>query len=185
MQAISWESLNKLQHQFSQQAINICNKGEDVSPQIFILELAQGTGKHKMVALDGELVHSFFNSDEGKEALSEFLKNMLEPGTKLRHSFETQTGFSPSVIVQINEAWVSMATSTRGLAGPDGNLIRPSLDPQRKECIMVLLHTARGSIPTVHIIESEPVRHCVRGEFPGPESLQNSMGLFAVQDTNG
>lgn len=177
----NWAALKAVHDHFMRVAFDICARGEEIAPQLFVVRANSQGRVVKLLALPPGLMGRFMDSDRGKDAFSEFLADLLTEGTALREEILGQMGNEPNLLVQINEAWMSTLGKDQS---PEGS-IRPSRDPNRQEIIVITLHTPERSIPVMHRIVDKPKRHAERGEFPSPEDLTHTGGRFAMHEVLG
>lgn len=177
----SWAALKAVHDHFMRVTFDICARGEEIAPQLFVVRANSQGRIVKMLVLPPDVIGRFMSSDRSKDVFSEFLADLLTPGTPLREEILERMGTEPNLLVQVNEAWVSTLNSEEA---PQGT-VRPSKDPNRKEAIVVTLHTPLMSIPVMHPIVDQPKRHATAGPFPAPEELQRTGGRFAMQEVLG
>lgn len=177
---LCWDSLKRIHDHFASIAFDICAQGNEVEPQLFTLDVTIDDPLSKIVATSPAIVKSFLNSTRSKIALATLMKNLLNPQSKVAREHKNQHGFFPGLLVQINEAW--MSTKRNGT-----NHVAPSLDSDRKEVLLIILHTCAMSIPVVHMIVSTPRRHCLSADFPAYDSvpgMKGSMNIFDPETSN-
>lgn len=145
----------------------------ELPPQLMVLgEKTKKGGRHHYLVSE-KLMRVFFSDDGGKDKMMYFIKSLLTEDHEIQTMFAPVFGFSPVCVVQINEAWMGRHS------GPGEKFVRPSEDPNRKEVLLIVIHTPGLSIPTCHEIIPIPFRHLKRGEFPrGGEFL----GRMSLQD---
>lgn len=178
-----WESLKKIHDHFASVAIKCCDEGQEVAPQLFLVDALDSGEVRNMAVFPPEMVAFFFeNGVRGKDMFAQLLHDLLKPGHPTQEKTREQLGFTPRLLVHVCEAWASVGKSLEDM---EGNYVPPSQDPQRKECILVTLHMAGTSIPTMHVIETEPKRHAVKGEFPSPDTIPLFSGRLSMQDSFG
>ena len=180
--AISWEALKSIHDRFPAVAMNTSNSGEEVAPQVFMLQLDSEFRIKRWIALAPQSLQTFFGSNQGKNAFSAFLRDVFTEGSPIReHLYQGSDQFEPHLLVQINEAWMLEAVPLEGKPAtiPD---ISPSMSPNRMEALLVTVHSDFGSIPVMHRIKDTPSRHVEEGEFPPPDSLVHFQGRFSLQE---
>ena len=182
MSDLSWDVLQKLHDQFAAIAIAIFNNGEEVAPQLFLLR-PDSTGQGAMAALPPEMMRQFFGAEGGKDQLARLLESVLTEGHPLRQQVKEAAGFEPTVLVQVNEAWALLEPQEEDLEklAAGGTLAK---HPQRREVVLVALHTRFGSFPTYHLVEDKPHRHCVQGPMQRSDELAFK-GRFSMQEAFG
>ena len=168
---VFWEHLKNLHEQFVTKAIEIFNNGGDVTPQLFMVEMSDSGEIHHMAGCDPHSMHMLMSDETGKEMFAAFIRDMFDAESPVRIQMKEQK-FNPNVMIQINEAWMSM----------DASFSKPQNDPERKECVLVTIHTEFGSIPVMHFIEDKPKRHVVKEEFPDESVLGSYKGRFAIEE---
>lgn len=174
--AVSQKVIKTLHDQYSKIAISIFNDGNEVTPQCILIGLDDDVNVINAEPTPPELMRFFFGSEHGKNVFAIYLRDLLDDNHEVHQGAKTAFGFAPKAIVQINEAWMRMADKD-GLDGPP-----PSQHPDRKEVILVSIHTREGTTINMHKIMDQPKRHAVFSEirFDGEAS-----GRFAMQDAFG
>lgn len=182
MPSPSWPALKKLHDHFARTAIAICNKGDEVAQQLFLVSPNEAGEPVKMAVMPPQMMRRFYGDDHGKDMFAEFLKAMLTEGHPIRQTFVEQMGFEPTVLVQICEAWAHQPKPGEPADDYVTGKKRVSQSPDRTEVVLVTLHLREGSVPVMHRIESHPHRHCVMGDFPRQQDVPYFGGRFAMQD---
>ncbi len=185
MQVLEWGALERVQEHFADIAISICNAGDEVSPQLFVVRANSQGRVVKMVSLAPQTVEVFFGNDAGKDAFGPFVKELLTEGSVIRTKFVKELGFEPNVFVQVNEAWAAAPSELEEYADGRINGLTPSQHPNREEILMVTLHLPAMSIPVLHRIVDKPKRHAVKGVFPSQAEARNFAGRLTMQDAFG
>lgn len=182
-----WAALKAIHDQFADTALALFNSGEEVQPQVLIVNTDAQGKVQGLAALPPEIMDEFFGDrkSNNRDHFAQFLKEMLAEGSALRKQFEQATGYAPSVLVQINEVWTVKTSAEAAAKGFVVLDVPPSESPDRQEAVMLMLHTRAGSIPVVHFVESEPTRHCVRSDFPKESERMEVGGLFSMQEAFG
>lgn len=158
-------------------AIAICDDGKEVTPQCFLIGLDDDGGIIDTVATPPRQMAMFFGSQKGKDIFALFLKEMLDDTHEVHQMTAKMLGFAPTVIVQINEAWIRFGTLD------DMDETPPSEHPDRQEAILVSIHTRAGTTVNHHKILDHPKRHAVFQEL---RTEQHTVGgRFTMQDAFG
>ncbi len=172
-----WSALAAVHDHFAHTAADLCNAGQDVSPQLFVVELAAEGQMERTVAMPPDLLANFYSSDGGKDLLALFMRQALTPGSNLRTGLAQKLGVRPDVLVQVTEVWLA--------TGPDMERLLSSGRirdlPSRQEAVLVALHLPELTIPVVHPIKTKP-RRCERAPFPLLSDLPAATGRFLMQD---
>lgn len=181
-----WDALKRIHDHFATHAATFVHSGAEVNPQLFLLRSDDSGKVVNMGFLDPETMHHFFRDEAGKEAFAEFLKLIFTHDSEVRLAFSQAQGFEPNLAVQVNEAW-AVVPSERSQADDSGTVdgLRPSKHPDRRECLLVTVHTRLFSVPVMHAIEDKPARHVVPGVWPEEALVALYRGRFAMQEMLG
>lgn len=176
MSAPDWNALERIHDHFRDSAFAICAAGEEVTPQLFAVE-ADAEGRGLRLAAMPQLIGMLMGSEQGKAAFARMLPDLVRPGP-MHDALIEAIGFTPTVFVQINEAW--MARAEPGETGP--NYVPASQRANRTEAILIALHFETHSIVAIHDIVDTPTRHAVARPFPRPDESEKFFGRFTMQE---
>ncbi len=178
MTPVSQDLIKKLHDHYAHAAISIFNDEKEVVPQCFLIGVDGDGNVTDTEATPAKQMQMFFGSERGKDIFALFPKEMLDDTHEVHQITKKLLGFAPTVIVQVNEAWMRYAKKD---ALYDG--VAPSQHPDRKEVILISIHTRTGSIIGMHKIEAQPKRHAVFQELRMDQYTLG--GRFTMQDAFG
>jgi hypothetical protein len=174
---LPWSALKAVHDHFATVAFDICATSDEVPHTLMAVKAdASGEVTHMAPVAAGSL-HTYFRNDAGKDRFARLLKGLLNDSSEEHRHFVAFAGFSPDLLVQVNEAWMTAATpgTKPGTAG------RSSKSPPRKEVIAISMHTRQGTVAVCHEIATKPKRHAVPAEFPTPEVAPLVSGRFSTE----
>lgn len=175
MSTLNWVALEAVQDWFRKVAFDIVADGEEVHPMLFAVH-ASDDGQVLKYGIAPGFEPELFSSEHGKNVFAQMLPHLVND-TPIRRLFSGVLGFTPNVFVQINEVWTALGVD------PDKRL--PSERDDRREGVLIALHLADLTIPTMHMIEDKPTRHAVKAPFPKPEDMPNYTGRMVLQGDRG
>jgi hypothetical protein len=172
---LSWRALETVHDQFFEMAAQIC-KREPHRPMLLAV-IADESGIQRSEIFPPDIIGKFFKDESGKQAFSRLLLALFTD-TSIRWATAARMGAEPTLYVQITEAWFVRRTKEEMEHYRGG----ASDQPDRRESLCIVLHTAAGSIMCNHEIVNEPTRHVERAPFPSPDCLDDgTYGRFTVQ----
>jgi hypothetical protein len=147
-------------------AISLANEGQEVAPQVFLVQLKPET---MVAAIEPETVwrwHTAGHAREAASALASFFDASSPNVQQLKHQ-----GFEVQALVRIFEAWVAVPQTPQELqALKDG--VRPSEMATRREAIVLEIRTAYDTWIWPHFyFEHEGRRECIFSDFPEEADL--------------
>jgi hypothetical protein len=163
---------------FATVAFSICASSDEVPHTLMAVKLDASAEVTHMVPVAAGTLHTYFLNEAGKERFARLLKGLLTDDSAEHHRFVAFAGFSPDLLVQVNEAWVTPVK--RGTAPGKAGL--PSKTGHREEVIAISLHTRRGTVAVCHKIAAKPTRHAVPVDFPAADEAPEVSGRFGVGD---
>lgn len=183
---MNWGAIRKLHDSLAQSAIAEFNSKGGLSPQLVLVQVSDEGDVQAVAPMPSTAVISFFRTASTKNALASFMREVFTEGSDVREALSALADIRPNLIIQINESWV-LASSNHDRAKAlfdEGKSIADA--PERKEAIVFLLHTAEGTVTTMHMISDDPRRHCDQGAFPDAEALLAQLktysGRFSMQE---
>lgn len=174
---LQWSSLKAIHDQFAAVAFDLCVKTSEVPPTLIALKSDASGNVTRLVPIAAGDLHTYYGNDAGKDRIARLLKGLLTENTDEHRRFIACTGFSPDLLVQVNEAWLTPFQQNKD----PGNSCLPTKGIHRKEVIAIILHTRQGTVAAFHEIVSKPTRHAVPSEFPKPEDAPKVTGRFSMQ----
>jgi len=174
---LDWSALKAVHDRFAEVAFGYCAGGCEVKPMLFAVRADARGEVLDMMPMPERLMADAFRDERGKDAFARLLYALVAD-TPHSRICNAALGWTPNVYVQINEAWWVVRTGARDVCTD------LSKEPDRRECILINLHTRERSIPVKHEIVAEPMRHAVRGAFPTPLDIDSFSGRFSVQEAN-
>lgn len=165
---MDWALLQKTHDCIAQTAFNIYLQHQSLDPQVMIMQAGQ---PDRMVMVSPKAVAAMYESKQGKDHLSRLIRSLVDPTSASAKGVQSQYGFLPEVVVQIHEATMFNIDTDTGRKD----------EASTQDCVMVVLHTAFGSIPVAHPIAQNPYPHVTPAPFPGPDVLENIRGRFTIQ----
>jgi len=174
MEDLNWDALNAV-HDYA-----LAQARVDAPPQLLLLSTSpMGEVLHR-AELPAEVMLKFLSMGAaGKYVLAKLMADVLTEGSFPRSLFHKEHGFYPNGLAQVNEAWVTEHPKDADTS----NLPLPSEDPNRREVLLVVVHTAARSVPAWHPIVEQPHRHVEPAPFPKEGDLVNVSGRFTGQHT--
>jgi hypothetical protein len=127
------EDFQNAYDRFGGQAASIVNEGEEVDPQVFFVSLGPAPCSYEFMALDPRLVEYMHRTSLGKEQMMELIRLTLQGSGPIAAAAREKWGRPPELAVHITEAW--------GVKGPDEPEVAPSKHPERREFLMVHVHS--------------------------------------------
>jgi len=175
---LPWSALKAVHNHFANVAFDICASSDEVPPALLAVKADETGEVSQMAPIEAGTLHTYFRNEAGKERFAQLLKGLLTEESEQHRRFVAFAGFSPDLLVQVNEAW--MTPAHQGAA--PGKSGRASKSSQRKEVIAISLHTRHGTVAVCHEIAAKPTRHAVPADFPAAEKAGKVSGLFSVGD---
>lgn len=127
---ITQDEITNLYRILGGSAVKICNSGQDVAPQIFLVHAERDPdGKQPLGMLDPSMMNLFYgHGGRGKDLMMAFVKDAL-------------AGDTLSAVVAISEAWVLKAKSAEEMHRLHDSGDSIAEHPDRTEVLMVAVHT--------------------------------------------
>lgn len=169
--------LEKIYAWAQQGALESFNEDGETHQQLFAVKLGQKPGDDpKIMAFDPRMMSVFYGSEQGKELLSGFMRDLLNRGSTMRNIFVSHGMPAPDVVVQISEAWTRSFTKEENDARDKKKAIADYDD--RMEVILVALHTRDGTFAGFQPIDDNP-----RRATPGPLQIDLEVrGRLTMRD---
>jgi len=173
---IDWNALRAVHDHFRDVGFLCVAEGE-AYPQFFAVQ-ANAEGRITHLGAMPQIIE-FMADEAGKEKFARMLPQLVGD-TPMHRSLSEAMGFEPNVFVQVAEAWV-------GYELKDGETydVPPCDQPNRREALVVILHTQASSVVVPHMIETQPTRHAVAHPFPQPGGPESWSGRFTMQQALG
>lgn len=165
---MDWPTLQKTHDSIAQTAFNIYLQHQAVEPQVMMLRAGVAD---RLVMVPPKAVAAMYETEQGRHQLSRLIRSLMSPHSATAKAVEQQYGFMPDLVIQIHEAVQCDLDAETGT----------KVHGTEQNCLLVVMHTAFGSIPVAHPIVKDPYPHVVPGAFPGPEVLDTCRGPFSVQ----
>lgn len=159
---LSKSDIELVYNTFARIAIDIIDSGEEVTPQLFFISLDNSERQPEiLMALHPGQLNDLLPHASMKAKLMRFVQQMLtEDGAKF---LAARTGVrrQPMLAVFVDEAWMSQAPADATKEQIE-NMPRPSEDPNRIECLTLLIHTPHYSYSGFSKIttDEQGKRHC-------------------------
>lgn len=169
---LDWHALEAVHDHFIGRAMELC--AQDEHPPVLIAVRARANGQVLgSMPFPAEVIARLFEDEAGKAQMARLLLDLVAD-TPMSRATWFLMGFVPDVLVQIHEAWWVMR--------PSAPAVRQDLSqaPDRRECLVISLHTRAGTVPVMHEIVAEPTRHVVRAPFPAADAHGQWTGRFIV-----
>lgn len=130
----------------AQKAVENFNAHGELVPVILEVVLNEPGKLPQVTPVNPAFVFEMFNEGAaGMERLGQLVRLALTRGSPMREAMVSAGVTPPDLLVQINEAWVRSVTGKSPHDVPrDG--IPPSEHPDRKEAILVLIHTPEETV---------------------------------------
>lgn len=128
---------------FASRAVEVFNEHGRFAPQLIVVMVLSDDDSTTTVGdalfIDSQLVDRMQHSSESKDALMTFVRVALSPlgPATLELLFDCRPGFRPDAVVHVTECWLVDGARFDGVA--------PSEHRNRREAIMVTVHTHEGS----------------------------------------
>ena len=118
-------------------------------------------------------------NENGKDFLSRYMRGLMEQGSVIRKGFIDEFKFTPNLLLQINEGWMTVV-STEEVIAANGNFTPPSLSPNREEVLIFHFHTMQGSTQLIYKISNTNGRHVVDEPLTPDRFMQSHGGRFSL-----
>jgi hypothetical protein len=176
MEDLTWTGIKALHDRALEAAQEVVAMGEEADPQLIICKAKPDGELLGSYILPPYLTKAFFERGlAGKNAFAMVLHDMLVEDSETRTKFVAAMKFEPNALVQVNEAWATSHARDANLR----EVPAPSEDPNRREVLMISVHTPTQTVPVLHNIAQNP-RRVVRGAFP-EEGKGKYRGRFTKQ----
>lgn len=176
---VEWEFLEHFHNHIAPQACAVFNETGNLPPQMYAVGV-DAENRMCVLVVPPDLVGTLFSSPEAKDAQMGFVKSLLnQDGAEHKHIRETE-GVAIDAVFALSEAWIVEKSVPKGAAIPQ-NII-PSESPDRKEVLLVMVHTEHYSFSVSHPVSADKNRQATLAPFPAKESLPFYTGRMTVQD---
>jgi hypothetical protein len=143
---------------FAKRSVEAFNEEGAVPAQIYgvILQDEGAPGNVLgLLELSDDMVKEVFDSSANSPDISSVTQLLLQEGSQLRTLLVEDGTPLPCMVVQVSEGWAAL-----GEADPLTNRsdIPPSQRVDRRECLLIILHTASSTHVGVCPIQGEPTR---------------------------
>lgn len=176
-------ALEAIKEHFREITFDICAAGEEILPQLMAIR-TDAEGRMTGWAALPQFGLLFTEGRRGAAMFSRCLPLLVRADSPLHRYIAEAIGFDPVVFVQINEAWMAPATEEEM---NDPNRTPPSERADRREAILIALHTHARTYPWGYEIVAEPTRHAVMPPMlePGPWIVGGRMTMQESAGTEG
>ena len=135
---------------FADQAVARYNETGQVPPQLFVVTLAKEAGKFELIGeIPSTVVANFYENNTGKNKLINWIHQLLNEGSRVRHSMSSAGLLLPDLVIHVSEAWVKKLQAEPGSTSEDVAKSYGesgiSNEPDKEEAIIVAIHFQDGS----------------------------------------
>jgi hypothetical protein len=163
MEDLTWAGIKALHDRALEAAQEVVGTtGEEADPQLTICKVKPDGELISSYILPPHITKMFFERGlAGKNAFAMVLHDMFVEDSETRTKFVAANHFEPNAMVQVNEAWATSHSRDVNLR----EVPVPSEDPNKREVLLISVHTPTQTVPVLHNIAQNP-RRVVRGAFP-------------------
>lgn len=173
----TWDTLRDVHDRFAEMFIPALNKGNEITPKVFVLEVTDEGKPRRVAAMPDYMINAMFDTGASLQMFPRFVADIFEDNHETRTRFEEVIGFAPSIVVLVAEGMHMEANHT--LQSCEAGVGSETFAREAYPALMVVLYLDDGYFPVAHRISDVPMRHCLRAPFP-PEPATEQEAFESV-----